>query len=195
MAAKKKKRAKKVLNKNGKLQTQKQIDNPGWSDTKMTKATLQLLKEWFLMWLTDREACLFADICKSTLYNYQDKNPDYVDQKELWKDQQRVHAKMTIAAKLKPTTKAQRKLDKDDPKKLIYWGVWLAMWYLSNKSSDEFSPRQIVDQKWNMQYEMTKKVELTDKANKTLEALLKKSKSWRSSKKPLTKTGKKSKKS
>jgi len=34
---------------------------------------------------TDEEACVYADISKKTLYNYCDKNPKFLHQKELLK--------------------------------------------------------------------------------------------------------------
>ena len=58
---------------------------PGGRPTKMTTATVQKLEEAFLMGCTDLEACLFADISKQTLYNYQEANPEFVDRKEALK--------------------------------------------------------------------------------------------------------------
>lgn len=54
--------------------------------TIMTEETLQQLREAFLMGCTDREACLYADIGTSTLYNYQEEHPDFVEQKKVWKE-------------------------------------------------------------------------------------------------------------
>lgn len=50
--------------------------------TKMTDNTVKKLEEAFLMGCSDVEACLFADISKQTLYNYQEANPEFVDRKE-----------------------------------------------------------------------------------------------------------------
>lgn len=51
----------------------------------MTEATVNKLEEAFLMGCPDLEACLFAGITKQTLYNYQEKNPAFVDRKEALK--------------------------------------------------------------------------------------------------------------
>ena len=37
---------------------------------KITKETVQKLEEGFLMGLSDREACIYADIAVSTLYDF-----------------------------------------------------------------------------------------------------------------------------
>jgi hypothetical protein len=47
----------------------------------MTELTVKKLEEAFLMGCTDVEACLFADISKQTLYNYQAENPSFIDRK------------------------------------------------------------------------------------------------------------------
>ena len=47
---------------------------------------LQKLREAFLMDCTDDEACLYAEIAPATLYNYQNANPEFLDQKEHWKN-------------------------------------------------------------------------------------------------------------
>ena len=59
---------------------------PAGRPSKMTDDTLQKLKHAFLMGCSDREACLFAGIVPTTLYNYQEANPEFVEQKETWKD-------------------------------------------------------------------------------------------------------------
>jgi len=43
---------------------------------------LQKLEEAFAMGCTDLEACLYADISSSTLYNYQKAHPDFLERKE-----------------------------------------------------------------------------------------------------------------
>jgi hypothetical protein len=47
----------------------------------VTEAVLHKLEEAFAMGCTDAEACLFADICQATLYNYQNENPEFIDRK------------------------------------------------------------------------------------------------------------------
>lgn len=165
-----------------------------WQPTVMTIDTLAKLKEWFLMWLTDREACLYADISVSSLMRYIDGNPDYWKQREVRKDQPRIHAKMAITNALKPTTKGERKVRSKDPSAIIYGSTGIATRYLERKSSDEFSTKQVIDNQWNMKHEMVKSYELSDTATKKLDALLSKTKAWRWPKHSTT-TEKKSKKS
>lgn len=90
--------------------------------TVMTDEVLAKLKEAFLMGCTDREACLFADIHPATLYRYQEENPEFCDEKELWKENPFVLARTTILKSLKDN-------------------VMTAEWYLERKRKDEFSQR------------------------------------------------------
>lgn len=88
------------------------------------EARLQKLREGFLRGYSDREACAYADIGTSTLYNFQNKNPLFVEQKEAWKLNPILKAKETVFDNL------------NDPK--------LAMQYLEHKS-DEFKPQNRVE--------------------------------------------------
>lgn len=54
--------------------------------TKMTDKTLSLLKEAFMWGCTDSEACCFVGIAPSTLYNYCEKNPSFLELKNNLKD-------------------------------------------------------------------------------------------------------------
>jgi len=58
---------------------------PGGRPTKMTPETLAKLEQAFLMGCTDQEACLFAGIIPSTLYRYQEANPEYCERKDTLK--------------------------------------------------------------------------------------------------------------
>jgi len=87
--------------------------------TKMTENTVNKLEEAFAMGCTDLEACLFADISKKTLYNYQDKNPEFIHRKEQLKQKPFLIARASIMNGMK-----------EDPK--------LALDYMKNKKSDEF---------------------------------------------------------
>ncbi len=60
---------------------QKNIGRP----SKMTKVTLGKLREAFLIGSTDEEASVYAGIHPSTLYDYQQQNPDFSEEKEAWK--------------------------------------------------------------------------------------------------------------
>lgn len=99
------------------------IQNKVGRPTVMNKETLEKLRQGFLMGFSDREACSYADINPQSLYNYQTDHPEYVEQKELWKQQPIFKAKMIVVAAL------ERK-DRE-----------MAKWYLERKNKEEFSPR------------------------------------------------------
>lgn len=90
--------------------------------TKMNIQTLDKLREAFLFGATDKEACLFAGICRDTLYDYQKKNKEFSDQKEEWKSNPLLKAKKTIFDNLDKHT--------------------VAMWYLERKARNEFDLKQ-----------------------------------------------------
>jgi len=96
--------------------------NPGGRPTLMTQETIYKLEEIFALGGTDKEACFFANISHQTLYNYQDKHPEFVERKE--------------ALKINPTLIARRSViaGLDDPDR--------ALRYLERKAKDEFSTRQ-----------------------------------------------------
>ena len=50
----------------------------GGRPTVITDKVLTELKTAFCMDCTDTEACIFADISEKTLYNYQKKNPEFL---------------------------------------------------------------------------------------------------------------------
>ena len=85
----------------------------------MTPQVVAKLEEAFLLGCTDLEACFFANISKDTLYNYQNKNPEFIERKERLKSN--------------PVFKARRSvldhIDGDGN---------LAMKYLERKCKDEF---------------------------------------------------------
>jgi len=97
------------------------MPNLGGRPTSMTPETLDLLRQAFLFGATDEEACAFAKIGKSTLYDYQNANPEFSEQKYQWKKEPILKAKKVVVNSL------------DDVKN--------AQWYLERKSKDEFSPR------------------------------------------------------
>jgi len=126
--------------------------HPWWRPSKMTPEIVVKLEEWFAMWFTDLEACLYASISKDVLYNYIKKNPEFKDRKELLKQQPKIKAKINI-------TKSINEWDKNDSK-----------WYLERKAKDEFSLKQEIDQKTDV----TVKTELTEEQKKKIaERLLK----------------------
>ena len=68
----------------------------GGRPTIMTQKTIQKLEEAFLWGCTDLEACCHADISKSTLYNYCESNPKFVERKETLKNQPVMKAKRIL---------------------------------------------------------------------------------------------------
>lgn len=93
----------------------------------MDELTVKKLEEAFALGCTDVEACLYADISRQTLQNYQTKNPLFIDRKEQLKETPVLKARQSVISSLE-----------DDSK--------LAMDYLKNKKSDEFNTSYKVDQ-------------------------------------------------
>lgn len=92
--------------------------------TVMTEEVIEKLEELFLKGLTDREACLIANIHPATLYNYCSEHPDFLERKELLKEQIKTQAKLNVAEAIE---------NKD---------VDMSKWYLERKAKDEFSTKQ-----------------------------------------------------
>lgn len=91
--------------------------------TVITPEILDKLREAFLMGFSDKEACFYADIGQSTLYDYQKDNPEFSEQKEQYKVNPILKAKKTIFDAL----------EKGDVK--------VSQWYLERKAKGEFSTR------------------------------------------------------
>lgn len=83
------------------------------------------LREAFLMGCTDREACLYAGISKDWLYNYQHDHPEFVEQKEDWKDNPKLQARRNLYNAITG-----------------FGDVDSSQWFLERKAKDEFSRRQ-----------------------------------------------------
>jgi len=89
--------------------------------TVMTPEVLDKLREAFLMGCTDVEACLYANIGTTPLYEYQKENPEFTKQKEQWKENPTLLARKTVFENLTDKQNAQ--------------------WYLERKKKKEFSQR------------------------------------------------------
>jgi len=70
--------------------------NKGGQPTKMTEKTLQLLREAFSWGCTDTEACCYAEISTSTLYNYCVANPKFLELKNKLKDMPMMKARRIV---------------------------------------------------------------------------------------------------
>lgn len=91
--------------------------------TVFTEEVLKKLEEAFSLGCTDKEACLLANISPASLYNYQNENPEFIERKELLKQDPILKARQTVIKAL------------DDPEH--------AEWYLERKRKGEFSPAHI----------------------------------------------------
>ena len=92
--------------------------------TVMTPEIIDKLEQAFSMGCSDLEACLHANIGKTTLYNYQNENPEFVERKEQLKEKLVLKARTVIADALNR---------KDEN---------TAKWYHERKAKNEFSTRQ-----------------------------------------------------
>lgn len=93
--------------------------------TVMTEEMIRKLELLFAKGLTDREACLIADLSPSTLYDYCTANPEFAERKELLKEQIKTQAKLNVAEAI---------VEKKD--------IDMSKWYLERKARDEFSTKQ-----------------------------------------------------
>lgn len=92
--------------------------------TIITPEIIIKLEQAFMYGFTDLQACLFAEISKTTFYNFQNKHPEFVDRKELLRENLALRAKVVLA----------KKIQNEDEE--------TAKWYLERKCKKEFSTRQ-----------------------------------------------------
>ena len=88
--------------------------------SKIDKDVLGKLEQAFSIGASDKQACIYANINPDTLYEYQKKNPEFAERKELLKENPILKAKFAVYKGL------------DDPK--------LALDYLKLKD-DSFSTK------------------------------------------------------
>jgi hypothetical protein len=74
--------------------------NPVGRPLSMTPEVIQKLEDAFSWGCTDLEACCNANISKSTLYNYCDANPEFMERKEILKNQPVMKARRVVQAAL-----------------------------------------------------------------------------------------------
>jgi hypothetical protein len=92
----------------------------------MTPETISKLEEVFALGGTDREACGFAGISTQTLYDYQNRYPEFVERKEFLKEHPVLKARRSVVAAIE-----------SDPE--------LALKFLERRRKDEFSLRTETD--------------------------------------------------
>lgn len=126
----------------------------GGRPTVMTDKTLGKLKEAFLLDCTDEEACLFADISPSTLYEYQELNPEFSEKKKAWKQHPFLTARKTLIRAIKKSPQ-------------------YALEYLKRKKKDEFSERSEHTGADGAPIEISHKVDLTGLSDADLTRLKK----------------------
>jgi hypothetical protein len=100
----------------------------------MTADVLQKLEDAFMHSYSDREACLYAGIAPSTLYNYQKENPAFMERKE--------------ALKLSPNLVAKRELVTG-----IKGNLDQARWWANHKMTDDFVAKSKVELEGKVQTE------------------------------------------
>lgn len=103
----------------------------------ITPKILDKLEEAFKLGCTNREACFYADIGESTFYDFVKDNPEFSEKISMWKEYEKIKARMVVH-------KALEHGDKD-----------MAKWYLERKAKDEFSTKQEVDGKFNINIDDT----------------------------------------
>jgi hypothetical protein len=87
----------------------------------MTEQVLAKLEEAFLAGLSDREACILADISEAVLYRYCNKTPGFGERKERLKEQPRIDAKITMARAVKSDSRAALVLLERHPQTRDVW--------------------------------------------------------------------------
>lgn len=78
------------------------------------KNVLQKLEDAFSNACTDDEACIYANIGATTLYDYQKANPEFVERKRMLRLTPNLQARRTIVNALNNTSEARWWLEKKD---------------------------------------------------------------------------------
>ena len=97
------------------------MTHAGGRPTIMTQDTINKLESVFAIGGTDKEACSYADISHQTLYNYQEKHPEFVERKEMLREKPFIKARQTVVQALSNPRDAQ--------------------WFLERKRKGEFAVR------------------------------------------------------
>lgn len=100
-----------------------------WRPTKMTDKVVQKLKEAFKIWATVQEACYYANISKTTYYDWLKQNSEFSDEITDSKTYLIFQSKLTIANSIEK------------------WNSKTAIWYLERKLKNEFNINYIEEEK------------------------------------------------
>ena len=86
----------------------------------MTPEVIQKLEDAFTWGCTDLEACCYADVSKSTLYDYCQNNPEFSERKETLKNQPVMQARRIVQASLTDgdLATANRVIDRKEGQKI-----------------------------------------------------------------------------
>lgn len=103
--------------------------------TVMTDDVLLKLEQAYALGCTDNEACFYAGIARSTLYNYQQTHPDFVERKEELKSKPVLLSRQTV---LKGITGHEVKDSKGNVVEVVKPNTSLAFAFLKSKKYDEF---------------------------------------------------------
>lgn len=107
----------------------------------MTPEIINKLEQAYSIDATDEEACIFAGIGTSTLYNYQNEHPDFVERKKLLKEKLVFKARTNIASEINKGN------------------VDLSKWYIERKKKKEFSTQVVNELTFTMTDEEVNEVE------------------------------------
>lgn len=112
-----------MAKKPAKKPAKKKDANPIGRPSNFTPETIAKLEQAFLLGCSDLEACFFAEVSKTALYNYQNAHPEFVERKELLKENPIFIARNSVVNGMQA-----------DPD--------LALKYLERKRKAEFSTRK-----------------------------------------------------
>jgi len=84
---------------------------PAGRPTVMTDEALAKLEEAFSVGATDKEACFLANVSETSLYRYQEENPEFRERKEALKNMPNYKAKKLIV----------KKIEEGDEKQANWW--------------------------------------------------------------------------
>jgi hypothetical protein len=120
--------------------------------TVMTPETINKLEQAFSLGCSDLEACFYAGIGKTALYEYQNEHPDFTERKAQLKEKLVLKARTVLA----------KALEQEDEN--------TAKWYLERKKKEEFSTRVEQEQIAPIKVYVTKEQE--EEANAHIDAVI-----------------------
>ncbi len=115
----------------------------GGRPTKMTPEVIQKLEDAFTWGCTDLEACCYADISKTALYEYCQKNNEFAERKETLKNQPLMKSRRIINQALDDNdlNTANRVVDRKEGQKIkqdiTSGGKQINSWVVSPVTTDK----------------------------------------------------------